>query len=250
MRRELLALAAILLLTGCAVVEPGARGIKKSLGRVDAHLYQPGIVAYNPLTDAVAHMNIQQQTLEGECRPLTADQQQIVIKYRVQFRCPESQLMNLYQNYSGDPYSSLVDPQIQEAFRQVVANHKADIVTKELTVIKNQVLSSVRENVKGLVDVVDIPITHIDLPQVLQDAISQKQVMEQQSLQKQYELDKANKEAQITIANATALAKSIQMQSDALQKSPSLIEYEKVKKWNGVLPQTVLGASGTLFQMK
>ncbi len=66
MRRELLALAAILLLTGCAVVEPGARGIKKSLGRMDAHLYQPGMVAYNPLTDAVTHMNIQQQTVERQ----------------------------------------------------------------------------------------------------------------------------------------------------------------------------------------
>jgi hypothetical protein len=77
--------------------------------------------------------------------------------------------------------------------------------------------------------------------------------MEQQALQKSYELDKARREAQITIANAEAQARSIQLQSDALSKSPALIEYEKVKKWNGQLPQTVFTGSGgtaTLFQMK
>ena len=72
-----------------------------------------------------------------------------------------------------------------------------------------------------MVNVVDVPITHIDLPEILQQAIAQKQVMEQQSLQKQYELDKARKEAEITIANAEAQALSIKLQSDALQKSPA-----------------------------
>lgn len=109
----------------------------------------------------------------------------------------------------------------------------------------------VKDNVKGLVNVVDIPITHVDLPEVLQTAIAQKQVMEQQALQKQYELDKAKKEAEITITTAQAQAKSIQLQSDALSKSPALIEYEKVKKWDGKLPDTFMGSgANTLFQLK
>jgi regulator of protease activity HflC (stomatin/prohibitin superfamily) len=124
-------------------------------------------------------------------------------------------------------------------------------------VIKNQVLALVHDNVKDLVEVVDIPITHVGLPEVLQQAIAQKQVMEQQALQKSYELDKAKKEAEITIANAQAQAKSIELQSQALQKSPTLIEWERVKKWDGVLPDTMIvgggGSSGgfaTMLQMQ
>ena len=250
MRSYICALLLPIFLTGCATVNPGDRGIKVSLGQMDKTLIQPGIVAYNPLTDQIHHLSIQQQTVDGKCVPLTADQQQITIEYKVQFRTPEGQLLNLYQNYSGNSYESLVSPQIQEAFRQVVAGYKSDSVTKELTLIKNKVLVQVQANVKGLIDVVDIPITHIELPAVLQQAIAQKQVMEQASLQKVYEYDAAKKQAEITVAQAEAQAKSIQLQSDALQKSPSLIEYEKVKRWNGVLPQTVLGNAGTLFQMK
>src|SRR5262249_20969689 len=133
---------------------------------------------------------------------------------------------------------------IQEAFRQVVSQYKADVATKNVNTIKNQVLDMVRQNVGGLVDVVDIPITHVGLPEVLQQAIAQKQVMEQQALQKTYELDKAKKEAEITVANARAQAESIALQSQALQKNPALIEYERVKKWDGHMPTTLVSGSG------
>lgn len=241
-----------IVLGGCTVVEPGERAVKVTMGSMDRNLLNSGMQLYNPLTDQVIRYSIKQETVAGNAVPLTADQQPITLQYKVLYNLPEGQVLTLYEKYNGDPFTKLVDPQIQEAFRQVVSQYKADSATKNLNVIKNQVLAMVKDNVKGLVNVVDIPITHVDLPEVLQQAIATKQVMEQQSLQKAYELDKAKREAQITVANAEAQAKSIQLQSDALAKSPSLIEYEKVKKWDGKLPQTVIQGSSTatLFNMK
>lgn len=239
-KQIVIGLMATALLSGCATVNPGNRGIKVSMGKVENNVYQPGLVGLNPLCETVSEFSIQQTTLDGKCLPLTADQQQIVIDYKVMFQVPEGQLLNLYQNYNGNAYESLVAPQIQEAFRQVVSGYKADAVTRDLTEIKNKVLSMVQSNVKGLVLVNDIPITHIALPQVLTDAIAQKQVMEQQALQKKYELDKANKEAEITVANAKAQAESIRLQTEALAKSPQLVQYEAVKRWDGKLPNTLI----------
>jgi regulator of protease activity HflC (stomatin/prohibitin superfamily) len=221
------------------------------MGQMDRNLLNSGLQFYNPFTDQIVLYSVKQETLSGQAVPLTADQQPITLQYKVLYSIPEGQVLTLYEKYSGDPFAKLVDPQIQEAFRQVVSQYKADQATRSVNVIKNQVLAMVKENVKGLVDVVDIPITHVDLPEVLQQAIAQKQVMEQQALQKSYELDKAKKEAEITVANAEAQAKSIQLQSAALAKTPALIEYEKVKRWDGKLPETVItGSSGTLFQLK
>nr|MDZ4834523.1 hypothetical protein [Candidatus Melainabacteria bacterium] len=58
--------------------------------------------------------------------------------------------------------------------------------------------------------------------------------------------------AESLIANAEAQARSITLQTQALEKSPALIEYEKVKKWDGKLPNTFIsgGAANTLFQLK
>lgn len=251
MRRFLLPGLAAVLLSGCAVIQPGERGVKVTMGVMDRNLLGSGMQFYNPFLDVIARYSTKQETVSGQAVPLTADQQPITLQYKVLYAVPEGQLLTLYEKYSGDPYMKLVDPQIQEAFRQVVSQYKADQATRSVNIIKNQVLAMCRENIKGLVNVVDIPITHVDLPEVLQQAIAQKQVMEQQALQKAYELDKARKEAEITIANAQAQAKSIELQSLALQKSPSLIEYEKVKRWDGKLPNTVLSSgNGTLFQLK
>ncbi|MBY0358088.1 MAG: prohibitin family protein [Candidatus Obscuribacterales bacterium] len=241
-------------LSGCAVIEPGQRGVKVSLGQLDRNLLPSGLQFYNPLIDRIVEYSVKQDTRDGQADPLTADQQPINIQYKVLYRIPEGQVLTLYEKYAGDPFDRLVAPQVQEAFRQVVSQYKADAATKNVNTIKNQVLSMVRENVKGLVEVTDIPITHVGLPEALLQAISQKQVMEQQALQKSYELDKAKKEAEITIAQAEAQAKSIELQSLALQKSPTLIEYERVKKWNGILPTTMItsGSSGgfsTLLQL-
>jgi len=246
-----LVVSAAAALSGCAVIGPGERGVKVSMGQMNRNLLTSGVQFYNPGLDSIIRYSTKQETIGGQAMPLTADQQPITLQYKVLYSIPEGQILTLYEKYSGDPFSKLVDPQIQEAFRQVVSQYKADAATKNVNVIKNQVLSMVRENVKGLVNVVDIPITHVDLPEILQQAIAQKQVMEQQALQKAYELDKARKEAEITVANAEAQAKSIQLQSQALAKSPALIEWERVKKWDGKMPNTVIGGnSGTLFQLK
>ncbi len=246
------------LLSACTVIQPGERAVKVSLGTMDRNLLSPGMQTYFPLTDSIHTYSVKQENATGQCEPLTADQQPISITFNVLYRIPEGQVLILYEKYAGNPYERLVAPQIQEAFRQVVSGYKADSATKNVNTIKNSVLAMVRDNVKGLVEVVDIPITHVGLPEVLQQAIAQKQVMEQQAQQKSYELDKARKEAEITIANAEAQARSIQLQSLALQKSPALIEYERVKKWDGQLPTTMIvggGSSGgsgwgSLIQMR
>lgn len=244
-------LLSAVLLSGCAIIEPGQRAVKVSMGQMDRNLLTSGLQIYNPFIDNVIRYSTKQETVSGQAVPLTADQQPITLQYKVLYSIPEGQILTLYEKYSGDPFTKLVDPQIQEAFRQVVSQYKADAATKNVNTIKNQVLDMVRGNVKGLVNVVDIPITHVDLPEILQNAIAQKQVMEQQALQKSYELDKAKKEAEITVANAQAQATSIQLQSQALAKSPALIEWERVKKWDGSLPDTyVSGTTGTLFQLK
>lgn len=242
------------LLTGCTVVEPGQRGVRVSLGQMDRNLLQPGLQFFNPATDRIVEYSVKQETKDGQADPLTADQQPINVSYKVLYKIPEGQVLELYEKYAGDPYERLVAPQVQEAFRQVVSQYKADAATKNVNTIKNQVLAMVRESVKGLVEVTDIPITHVGLPEVLQQAIAQKQVMEQQALQKSYELDKAKKEAEITVAQAQAQAKSIELQSQALQKSPTLIEWERVKKWDGKLPDTMItsggsGGFGTMLQL-
>ena len=136
-----------LLLSGCAVIQPGEVAVKVSMGTIDRNLLTPGVQGFMPGVDFIYRYSTKQQTVSGQAVPLTADQQPITLQYKVLYSIPEGQVSTLYQKYSGDPFSSLVDPQVQEAFRQVVSQYKADAATKNVNIIKNQVLSMVRDNV-------------------------------------------------------------------------------------------------------
>jgi regulator of protease activity HflC (stomatin/prohibitin superfamily) len=245
-------------LTGCATIEPGERGVKVDMGVVDKHLITNGVTMYNPLTSSIYEYNVKQDTVTGEANPLTSDQQPISISYRVQYKIPEGQVLNLFENVKGDPYETLVVPQIQEAFRQVVSKYKADYVTANVNTVKDQVVAQVRNALNGQMTVIDIPITHVDLPKPLQIAIIEKQQMEMQAKKKAYELDRERKQAEITVTKAKAEAESTKLMTEALRQSPELVKFkmaevelEKAKKWNGQLPSTVMGGNAnTIFSLK
>jgi prohibitin 2 len=245
-------------LGGCAVIGPGERGIKQSFGKVDNVILQPGLTSYNPFAETITHMSIQQQTFRSEDEnnrltdnPMTSDQQPIKMSYSVMVRYPEGQLVGLYKGYQGDPFDSLIAPKVNQAVREVVSQYKADQVTQKAGEINAKIVDRARQKVGDIAYISDIPITHFELPKEIQAAIKQKQVMEQTALQKEYELDAARKQAEITIAGAEAQARSIQLQSQALMKSPQLIEYEKAKRWDGKLPTTVIsgGPTASLFRI-
>lgn len=239
-------LASTLALTGCATVNPGERGVRTTMGVVDKHLNEPGMVTYNPFTDHIDIYSVKQVTVEGQATPLTSDQQPLSITFKVQYSLPESQILDIYQNIKGDPYETLVSPQIQEAFRQVVSQYKADAVIGGVNKIKDQVLYAVRKTLKNKVYVADIPITHIDLPAALQQAVIEKQQMEISAKKKQYELEKEKREAEITVTKAKAQAESIRLQSQALSNSPKLVELKWVEKWDGKLPEVMSGSNSLI----
>lgn len=250
-------MAATITLTGCATIEPGERGVRVDMGQVDKTLIKNGVVNYNPLTQQIHEYSVKQETVEGSANPLTSDQQPINIGYRVQYRIPEGQVLNLFENVKGDPYETLVVPQIQEAFRQVVSKYKADFVTSNVNTVKDQVLAQVRGALKGQMEIIDLPITHVELPGPLQAAIIEKQQMEMQAKKKGFELDRERKQAEITVTKAKAEAESTKLMTEALKASPELVKFKlaevelkKAEKWNGALPQTVLGGGSTIFSLK
>ncbi|MCX6775839.1 MAG: prohibitin family protein [Candidatus Micrarchaeota archaeon] len=92
-----------------------------------------------------------------------------------------------------------------------------------------------------------ILIRDVVMPDQITKSIQDKQSMEQSTLQKQYEVELAQKEAQRKIMEAQGIANStiIQAQGNAetiriineqLKQSPEYTQFLAIQKWNGVLP--------------
>jgi prohibitin 2 len=160
------------------------------------------------------------------------------------YKTPEGKVVEIYQQYAGDPYATLIEPRLQEAIKQVTALFKAEELVKNREKIKATVLEKIKKEMVGLLTIVDFAITNIDLTDQLEKAIEDKQVKEQQALAKVYELQKAQKDAEIRMVNAKAEAEAIRITGDALAAAPKLIELELVKKWDGRAPQSVVTSQG------
>lgn len=235
----------ILMGTSCFhIVPPGHRGISVTLGKVDANARGEGLNFKKPFIEKIIDFPIRQQTVEGNAASYSSDLQTVQIAFKTLYRIPEGQVISIYQQYSGDPYLTLVEPRIQEELKQTTSIYRAEELVKSREKIKVEVLSNVKRAVGDLVHITDMAITNFDFTDELERAIEQKTIREQEALAKSFELDKARKDAEITVVNAEAEARSVKIKGEALRNSPDVISLEIVKKWNGVSPTSVVTGRG------
>jgi len=234
----------IALSRSCAIVPPGHRGVSVTLGKVSQNIKGEGLNFKKPFIETIVKIPIQQITVDGETECFSSDLQTIKVSYSVLYKLPPDKIIELYQLYHGDPYASLVDPRIQDALKQATAKYKAEEMVKQREAVKVLAKEIVTREVTGMVTIVDVPLKNIDLTAQLEKAIEDKQVQEQQALSKTYELQKAQKAAEITIVEAKAEAEAVRIKGEALKYSPEVIQLEIAKKWNGVSPTSVVVTQG------
>ena len=100
-------------------------------------------------------------------------------------------------------------------------------------------------------------MNEIRAPQSVIDAINAKNVMQQSALTAQNELQKNEFQARGDSIKAAGRAKAILAEAEAQAKAndllsrsltPSLVQYEMAKRWNGVMP-TVSGGAIPMLQL-
>jgi hypothetical protein len=77
--------------------------------------------------------------------------------------------------------------------------------------------------------------------------VEQKVIAQQKAIEEQNRTKQIEEQARQKVLSAEAEAKSIQIRAQALERNAKLVEWEAVQKWNGVLPQYMLGSGATPF---
>ncbi|MEZ0295879.1 MAG: prohibitin family protein [Candidatus Methylacidiphilales bacterium] len=226
-----------------AVVPPGHRGISVTLGKVNPEMKPEGFSYKIPFIETIEYVQIRQQTQTGKAACFSSDMQTVNIAFNIMYRIPENKVVTLFKDFSGDPYYSLIEPRVQETLKQVTAERRAEDLVKNREQVKVEALKKLKSNIGDLLFVEDLVIANIDLSDELEKAIEMKVVREQEALAKKFELEKAQKEGEITLVNAKADSEAMQLRGSAIKASPEVVQLEIIKKWDGRSPQVVsLGA--------
>ena len=235
----LVIVAVIIALRCFTIVEVGTRGVYVSMGSMSNDLLGEGFHLKAPWA-SVHKVEVKQVTVVGKTECFSKDLQTVKVTYSCMYAIPSDKVLTLFQKYSGDPFEALVKPRIEEAIKLASSTLTGEAIVKQRETVKASSLAEVKKQLEGLVIVTDLPITNIDLTDMLEKAIEGKQVAEQKALAKEYELQAANKDAEISIAKAKGEAEAIRITGEALAKSPTVTLMEAVKKWDGHAPQSLV----------
>ena len=158
---------------------------------------------------------------------------------------------SIYKNIGAKYEDVLVVPAVNEVLKAITAQYTAEESVTNRALISDGLIKGLNEKLNSIgLYVTDVNIINFDFSEAFINAIEEKQVAQQKLL-------KAETEKQTAITNAEAEAETIRIKAEAeaaaneiIRKSLTneVIEYNKVEKWDGKLPQ-VTGSNGTLLNL-
>lgn len=265
-----LAIVFVLVPSSFTYISPGHIGIviHRAGGGVDNVPLGPGLHTRNPLFTAIVEYPTFMQTLvlartptEGsrnndEINVNSKEGQPLALDVSMSFELDAPKVPQLYQTFRTDVQTiqhTYVKQATRQALQEVLGSEAiADVIgpKKAEATNRTRVLLEQRLAPYGIV-VKQFTINELRAPQSVMDAINQKNVMQQQALTAQNELQKNTFQAQGDSIKAAGRAKAITAEAlaqshanELLARSitPTLVQYEMAKRWDGKMPTVTSGA--------
>ena len=266
----------VLLPSTFTYINPGYVGIviHRGGGGVDAVPLGPGVHVRMPFLTGIEEYPVFLKTLilaksptEGsaqndEINVNSVEGQPLALDVSLSFQLDQAHTPKLYTMFRTDINQithGFVKQTIRQALQEVVGTEPvADVIGPKKAEVTNRVNQLIAKTLQPLgFDVKQFTINELRAPGTVMEAINAKNVMQQQALTAQNELQKNTFNAQGDSIKAAGQAKAITGLAEAQARAnellsrsitPTLVQYEIAKKWDGKLP-TYSGGGTPLIQL-
>ena len=217
--RSLFLVAVLLLLTtACAgtSVQPGERGLmwRPFSEGLSTEPLKDGFYWRAPWNSVYLY-DIRWQSYTENVDALSADDLQVLIKAAIILRPIPEEVYFLAHEVGSDFYTRIVKPEFLAAVRSVVSGYNMVTVPEKSSEIASKIQAVVVEKLKGRhLAIQSIALADVDFPQIVLNAIEQKQAKEQEKEQKEFELLIAAKDADIARTRAKGEGDAIRIRAD------------------------------------
>lgn len=243
-----------LVLDSFVLIPTGSRGVVTKLGKATGQVMNPGLNFKIPWITDVVPINVRTQVVkfdngqrEGDNTESSSmftaskDLQDVQIASVTQYHIKEDSVVDIFSKYgSGNAYrSNVIEPVLREVVKSKSSLFTAEeLVTKRIKFADEVTKTLVEKFKKADVIFERFSVVNFEFSEEYAQSIEQKQVAAQEARKAEYQLLKAQKEAE-----------AIKVQAAALAQNKELVEWEAVKKWDGKLPQ-VTGGSVPFINIK
>ncbi len=252
---SLLALLVLLVLitvfSSFYTIKSTERGVLSTFGKISSGVIEDGLHVKIPFIQTVKKVNVQQKKFDGTENSYTRDVQTSEVQYTINYDLVCENVNNLIKNVGDDYHNRIVVPFIRSAMKQAFGNFAATEIVENRDAVRREIESMLRRTLDSNYFVnVQFQLINIDFDDDFENAIKEKQVAEQQALKAKNVTIQIEEQAKQTKIRAEADAEAIRIKAKALESNPKLVEYEAVQKWDGKMPQYMMGNSLPLINLK
>jgi len=223
-------------------IEPGYRGVLNTLGHIDQTAYSNGVGLKWPFISSMEKMDVRTQTISAKTSSYTSDVQTADIEYVVTYSLTPENVYALYENVGMDYRYKKILPILNDVLKDVIGKWQAQDLVANRDKARIEILKGLNERLdKRFFTDVTFQFINIDYSDQFEKAIENKVIAEQKAQEAKNNTHRIKEEAEQKVISAKAEAEAMRVKSQALAENQKLVEYEAVLKWNGILPQYMMG---------
>ena len=203
--KKLLPLCLCFFLANCTVIEDGQVGGKKSFGKIADKPIGQGIVISIPVVQEYETWNVKLQEIQERANVPSSEGLIVGLDISLLFKIRPNMAPQLRQSIGYAYKRRLIVPYLRSEIRDAVSGAEVKEIYSERgrKKIADKVLNQMGSALKPRgVEIVDVLLRDIKLPQKFKESIEAKLSAEQKAEQKQFEKAQAEIDAQIEIVRA------------------------------------------------
>ena len=266
-------IAAVSVIMSIKIVPAGCTGVVMTFGEVSDTSLTEGLHFVIPFAQKVEIISNKIQIYETTADAVSKDLQAVSTKIAVNYRIRSEASARIFREIGVDYKDVILMPTVQEGMKSVCAKYNAEQLISQRAAVAEEIKVELEGKVSEYgIEIEKFNIVNFDFSKEFNEAIEAKQVAEQNLIKTRTEQNQ-----EIVVAEAEAKKKVIQAEADAKNKvvaaeaeakaikakadaqaqanktisaslNPSLIQYQTIEKWNGVVPK-VAGSANPLVSL-
>lgn len=203
-------------------IEDGQKGVQLDFGKVQDQPIGTGWHWFNGFITNIEVWNVKTQQIEEQADVPSSEGLISQLDVSLLYHVPADKVVQVRKTIGPEFVDTVLSPYMREAVRSTTSNYTVSDLYSEAgrTKISGNILSYLKNKLenRGII-IEDVLIKGVQLPNIFAASIENKLKVEQESLQKQYELQKATMDAKIAVAEANGVAESNKIIAGSITES-------------------------------
>lgn len=257
---------AIVAFTCTTVVGPNERGVRITLGSASENAMGSGFKIKWPIISEIRKISVATQNSSANLDVFSKDLQSVEMNINVIYHYTPEKVVKIVTDFQEDPVETVLTPMVHEALKEICKDLNSEEIVQRRDYVSQKANTLLNTNISkyDIFTIERLVITNVELSPKLNQAIESKMIQEQEAQKAQFtqkqketeaetqriiaqglanaEIEKAKGKAQAIELEATANASAIEKIGKALTENPLALEELRIKRWDGVMPKTILSS--------